>query len=157
MKSRAVLFFVTTSETSCCPVCQTVLLVRGTRQRVLYKNENEKQVMIIRRLRCEKCGRIHHELPDCIVPYKRYGAEPIENIITGQGKKVCGDNTERRIRGWWGAIKPYFMSVLLTLAARYGVSFNNPPAFREMVRAVVNSCNWLFSHQICTRSGATAG
>jgi hypothetical protein len=124
---------------------------------VLYKSDSEKQILIIRRLRCEHCKRIHHELPDCIVPYKRYGTLPIEAIVSGADKKVCGDNTARRIRAWWEAVKPYFLAILLTLVARFGVSFGNPPAFREIVRAVANSNNWVFAHQLCTRSGATAG
>jgi hypothetical protein len=137
-----------------------MLMMRGTRERVYYKSEQEKrtrQVLVIRRLYCEKCKRIHHELPDCLVPYKRYGAIPIEKIVTGQGENVCGDNTTRRIRAWWKAVKPYFLAVLITLTAKFDVSFGNAPAFREIVRAVANSNNWVFAHEICTRSGATAG
>jgi hypothetical protein len=129
--------------------------MRGTRKRVLYKSETEKQTLIIRRLCCEKCKRIHHELPDCIIPYKRYGTQPIETIVSGNGEKICGGNTARRIRAWWEAVKPYFLAILLTLVERFSVSFDNPPAFKEIVRAVANSNNWVFTHQICTRSGAT--
>ena len=137
-----------TNETSDCPICQTMLLMRGIRKRVLYKSEVEKQTLIIRRLHCEKCEKIHHELPDCIVPYKRYCASAIEAISTGSDKKICGDNAARRIRGWWEAVKPYFVSILLTLVEKLGVNFGNPPAFKEIVRAVANSNNWIFAHQI---------
>jgi hypothetical protein len=126
----------------------------------MLKRDDEKQILIIRRLYCKKCDRLHHELPDCIVPYKRCGADEIKNIISGKEaekhptKRIGGENTIRRIRGWWEAVKPYFLSILLTLVARFGVSYGNPPAFKETVRAVANSNNWVFAHQLCTRSEA---
>ena len=33
---------------------------------------------VIRRLYCEKCECIYHELPNCLVPYKRYSTDVIE-------------------------------------------------------------------------------
>ncbi|WP_242966792.1 DUF6431 domain-containing protein [Desulfosporosinus sp. FKA] len=31
-------------------------------------------------MRCVNCRRIHHELPDCLVPYKRYESTCIESV-----------------------------------------------------------------------------
>lgn len=45
--------------------------------------------MIIRRLRCGQCGKVHHELPDVVVPYKRHCAETIEKVIEGNVEEVC--------------------------------------------------------------------
>jgi hypothetical protein len=39
-----------------------------------------------------------------------------------------------------------------TLTQRLNVSFGKPPAFKEIVRAAANSNNWIFAHQVCTRS-----
>jgi hypothetical protein len=145
-------------ESSHCPLCQTVLQIRGRRERQVRKSEEEKEILIIRRLYCAKCDRLHHELPDCIVPYKRYGADVIERVINGKEaeqqtkRNTCGANTIRRLQGWWETVKPYFLNILLTLTARFGVSFGKPPAFKETVRAVANSNNWVFAHQLCTRS-----
>ena len=148
-------------EASCCPLCQTPLLMRSTRERVYWEGdtEAEKNILIIRRLYCEKCGRIHHELPDCVVPYKRYSANVIENIANGQPAKnaPCPDSTVRRLRRWWTTVKPYFLHILVTLAAKFGVSFGGPPAFKESVRAAANSNNWIFAHQLCTCSEARPG
>ena len=36
-----------------------------------------KQRFLIRRLKCSNCGRLHRELPDCLVPYKHYASEVI--------------------------------------------------------------------------------
>ena len=38
---------------------------------------------MIRRLRCEKCGRYHNEHPDCFVPYKHYITEVISGVLDG--------------------------------------------------------------------------
>jgi hypothetical protein len=32
------------------------------------------------------------------------------------------------------------------------VSFGKPPAFKEIVQAAASSSNWIFAHQLCTRS-----
>ena len=130
----------------------------GDPKKVLFKNEEEKLILVIRRLYCTNCKRIHHELPDCIVPYKRYSAEIIENIVNGHTKDVpCPAECVNRLRNWWEAVKPYFLQILLTLVEKYGVSFGEPPAFRETVRAAANSNNWIFAHQVCTRSPARPG
>ena len=148
-------------EASYCPVCQTILLMRATRKRVCWEGDTEtdKAILVIRRLYCEACERIHHELPDCLVPYKRYSAEVIDNIVNGQTTKVipCPDGTARRLRGWWQTVKPYFLGILMTLVAKFNVRFGEPPAFNEIVRAVANSNNWVFAHQVCTRSESRPG
>jgi hypothetical protein len=136
-----------------------MLYMRGTRKRVLFKNEEEKQLLKIRRLYCTPCKRIHHELPDCIVPYKRYNADTIKNIIDGQSKNqdACSGSTAERIRKWWRILLPYFLHILQNLTERYGINFGKPPAFKEMVRAVTNTNNWIFPHQFCTRSAMRPG
>ena len=159
LEEKGGLFYVIAMETSHCPICQGMLYKRGTRRRAVSKNEEDKHILSIRRLYCERCKCIHHELPDCVVPYKRYGTEVIENIVTNDTQtKVheepasCSDGTKRRILGWWTAVMHYFLSVLQTLSQKFKVSFSSPPAFKELVRAVTNSNNWIFSSQVCTRS-----
>ncbi|WP_245590390.1 DUF6431 domain-containing protein [Aneurinibacillus terranovensis] len=41
----------------------------GTRDRKSKDSSGETKVYNIRRLGCVNCGRIHHELPDFLVPY----------------------------------------------------------------------------------------
>jgi hypothetical protein len=115
----------------------------------------EKLKLIIRRLYCPKCKRLHHELPDCIVPYKRHTAETIEEIISGKSEGIaCDFKTVRRIMTWWKAVGPYFRSIMGTLAEKYIIAMHDPPAFKEMVRAAVNTNNWIFADMICTRSAS---
>jgi len=155
LEEQGGLFFVVTLEVSYCPICQGLVFTRGTRRRILYKSEEHKLILVIRRLYCEKCKCIHHELPDCIVPYKRYSAEVIENIIESPTEPApCPSGTVRRILSWWAAVVPYFLCILQTLVQKLNVSFGKPPAFKEIVRAAASSSNWIFAHQLCTRSAS---
>jgi hypothetical protein len=161
LEVRGGFFIVIALDESYCPVCQSVLSFRATRRRVLWKGDTdtEKDIMIIRRLYCERCKCIHHELPDCVVPFKRYSAEVIENIVTGQTTKEppCSDCTARRLRAWWKSVKPYFLRIMQALAEKFGTRFGKPPSFREIVRAAANSKNWIFARQVCTCSESRTG
>jgi len=127
--------------------------MRCWRERVFIDSAGRRRVLMIRRLVCLGCKRIHHELPDCIVPYKRHCADTIEAIAAGQPEGVpCDGRVIRRIALWWEVMLPYYINILKSLAEKYKMSFHTPPAFREIVRAVVNSNSWMFDHFICTRS-----
>ena len=54
--------------------------------------------LIIRRLRCNNCRKIHHELPDILVPYKRHESESIEAAVNGDDHCVAAD--ESTISSW---------------------------------------------------------
>ncbi|MCL2165462.1 MAG: DUF6431 domain-containing protein [Oscillospiraceae bacterium] len=114
-----------------------------------------KETLIIRRLRChtQTCRRIHHELPDRVIPYKRHCAETVEKIVSGDVDDVCCDFvTESRIRTWWDGLYMYFKGVLVSLQMKYGVVFSSRLTPREIVRAVVNANYWVH-----TRSASMPG
>jgi len=46
----------------------------------------------------------------------------------------------------------YLLNLLKSLGEKYGIGFGDPPAFKEMIRAVVNANHWTFPDLICTRS-----
>ena len=119
----------------------------------MIDNDGKKIIYHIRRLRCAPCNRIHHELPDCIVPYKRHCAETIEAITNGIFNKApCEGRTIQRILTWWKILQPYLSNILKSLAIKYITEYQSLPAFKETIRAVVNSNNWIFINSICTRS-----
>jgi len=64
-------FFVTCAEPVKCPGCNGSLVVIGSRNRTMLDDDRNRVVFRIRRLHCKPCSRIHHELPDQCVPYKR--------------------------------------------------------------------------------------
>ena len=43
----------------------------------------ERRVYLIRRLKCQKCGTLHRELPDILVPHKHYAAEVVSGVLDG--------------------------------------------------------------------------
>ena len=135
------------------------MYVIGTRRRMIIVIGGTPMTIIIRRLRCKKCGKIHHELPDKIIPYKRYCAETIEKIIGGnddEGHLGVAERMElstiRRLKVWWASLQLYLESVLESLSEKYGVLVSVKSAPREIVRAVVNSNLWLH-----TRSAFLSG
>ncbi len=84
-------------------------MVAGSRKRILREADGERSVLIIRRLRCEHCGRIHHELPDVIVPYKHHSAEAIEEILKERKTETypCEASTALRLRRWFSLLREY--------------------------------------------------
>ena len=124
----------------------------------MIDKDGNKIKFYIKRLYCENCKRIHHELPDCITPYKRHCTETIEKITTGYSDETqCEERTIRRLLTWWKTILPYFINILKSLTEKYKTIYHNPPDFKETVRAVVNSNNWIFINSICTRSVVSSG
>ena len=59
------------------------LKVIGSRKRKMIDTGGETVRLVVRRLRCvnENCRRIHHELPDVVIPYKMHTAATFEKII----------------------------------------------------------------------------
>ena len=136
------------NETHCCSVCSAELFLRGLRSRTLTDSSGDKIKLIIRRLQCSGCSRIHHELPDCIVPYKRHCAETIESIINNSVTIPCENRTIRRISAWWRVVNPYFMNILKSITEKHKIKFQAAPSFREIVRAAAGSCNWIFQNSV---------
>lgn len=104
-----------------CPCCGGDLIVIGSRKRKYIKSSGEKCSLSIRRLRCQQCKQIHHELPDILVPYKRYDSESIEAVVTGSSKlSVAADeSTLARWRSWFQAHSTYFLGCLDSIAIRF--------------------------------------
>ena len=76
-----------------CPQCGKWMWSDGCKERRAKNSRGEAEVYRLRRLRCKRCGKVHIEIPTCIIPYKRYNAESIEN------PDVCSAD-ESTIRRW---------------------------------------------------------
>ncbi|WP_423719511.1 DUF6431 domain-containing protein [Anaerotruncus rubiinfantis] len=58
-----------------CPSCgQKKMQLYGRRWRLVILPNGQKVHFSIRRLRCTRCLKIHHELPDFIIPHKHFAA-----------------------------------------------------------------------------------
>jgi|BioPla2DNA2_1021312.scaffolds.fasta_scaffold03183_14 hypothetical protein len=154
-------YYVKSEENSICPVCGCCeLKVIGSRKRNTLQGDGETIILIIRRLRCRNCRRIHHELPDILVPYKRYTGTVIEAIVDDTATEVCCENSSIfRIKRWFAEISEYIAGCLSAIAARLGLEtkLKSGPArqrikdlvgeatgwLARVVRTMVNTNNWV--------------
>lgn len=117
------MFFVRCAESIPCPCCGEQLSVIGSRKRKYKNSDGETRVLIIRRLRCTHCRRIHHELPNCLVPYKRYESACIERVVLKDSKSLdiaMDEATLYRLRVWFNSLLSYLLGCLNAIAIRMG-------------------------------------
>ena len=116
------MFFVRSTEQipNLCPCCNGSLEVRGTKRRKSIIRAGEKLTLVIRVLKCLDCKRIHHELPDNLVTYKRYDRESIETVINGGTiiDVAADDSTIVRWKKWFATMSDYFLVCLISIATK---------------------------------------
>lgn len=152
---------VKSEEKNMCPIClSNILKVIGSRNRIAFDSKGEKLTIVIRRLRCLACRKIHHELPDILVPYKRYLSECIESIIEGEVDKIaCESSTISRLMRWFKGIEIHIKGSLASISTRVNASVyagkphaleaikiyvgEDPGWLARAVRIVVNTNNWV--------------
>lgn len=78
------MFWVESSDhTPSCPICGGNLRYRDSRRRIRRKEGGSRDFIMIRRLRCSLCNKLHTELPDFLVPFKHYESDVISGVIDG--------------------------------------------------------------------------
>ena len=148
---RVPAFFVRCAEAVPCPCCGGKLVVIGSRQRKLATAGGDQRVLIVRRLRCLQCRKIHHELPDCIVPYKRYESECVEQVVAGptSSSVAADDATLRRWKRWFADHRTYLLGALRSIVIRYHQGPAEKPsvpsqsAYHRIGRILTDSPGWL--------------
>jgi len=123
--------------------------------------DGEKIALLIRRLQCKspRCKKIHHELPDKAVPYKRYEAKAVETIIEAEDFKKtdcpCEQSTSIRIKTWYSRLREYYESTLQAVEemnpqskemikkSRKAITERVSGWLCMLVRMVVNSGRWI--------------
>ena len=120
LKRRKQVFFVKSAEIIFCPCCNERLKVIGSRKRKYINSEGIKQILVIRRLHCVSCRKIHHELPDILVPYKRYDTESIESTLSSNiNLTVAADeSTIKRWKHWFKELAAYILKVIIAIKLR---------------------------------------
>jgi len=83
-----------------CPICSGALKVRDSKRRKLRCTTEEiaDKTYLLRRMRCETCGKLHTELPDSMKPYKQYETDAIQAEIDGSKESPSAD--ESTLRRW---------------------------------------------------------
>ncbi len=144
-------FFVRSGEQNPCPVCDGLLKVIGSRRRGYMDGLGDRKVLMIRRLRCSLCKKIHHELPDLLVPYKRHESKSIEAVVSGESTLTVAadESTIRRWKQWFSSQADYLAGVLFSIALRLGmtsvedVSDLPPSPLQRIWQHVGNAHRWL--------------
>lgn len=115
-------FFVRCAESVPSPCCGEALSVIGSRKRKFVSEGGDHRLLVVRRLRCMQCRKIHHELPDCIVPYKRYESACIEQVVSvpsSPSTVAADDATIRRWKSWFQEQAAYLLGALRSIAIRF--------------------------------------
>lgn len=66
-----------------CPYCNGNLRYFDKAKRTIRTGGGAKKTVVLRRFRCEKCNKIHREIPPYIRPYYRYDARVINGVLCG--------------------------------------------------------------------------
>lgn len=151
-------FYVKSREISHCPYCEGSFKVIGSRRRVLFQQDGTSHQLVIRRLRCTECHRISHELPDKIIPYKRYESDVIsealrEETIFENDFCPAENSTIKRWKLWFFLLHKYIEDVVRAFAeflgSKYFVRIPLYPLFGQandwlklIVRNLINSGRW---------------
>lgn len=114
------MFFIKSAEEISCPCCNAKLEVIGSRPRKYIKSDGSNHILIIRRLRCSSCKKIHHELPDIILPYKRYDNQSIESTLTTVNNLTVAaeKSTIKRWISWFNSLKDYILWIIIATHLR---------------------------------------
>lgn len=146
------MFFVRCSEVVPSPCCGESLVIIGSRQRKCFSEIAEEKVLIIRRMRCKRCRRVHHELPDCLVPYKRYESSCVEHVVSEskEAPAIAADNsTLYRWKNWIQEQATYLVGCLASITIRFRLDPVKPlsdasqPVHLRIGRFVGNAPGWL--------------
>jgi len=133
-------FSVKSREAVRCPYCKGNFVVIGRRKRVIYRKDGSKIYLMIRRLRCIVCNKISHELPDMIVPYKRYEVSAIEQALSSPYSDCCCENsTLYHWKLWFSFLCAYLTTFLSSL---YPPNCQSPNWLQTLVCTLVNSGQW---------------
>lgn len=115
-------FSVRCAEVVPSPCCGEELRVIGSRKRKIVSGGGDHRLLVIRRMRCSQCRKIHHELPECIVPYKRYESECLEQVVSKSetaSTVAADDATLRRWKDWFQEQSTYLLGALRSIVIRF--------------------------------------
>jgi len=139
-----------------CPVCEGELFCRGTCRRKTRSAYGETTLYQLRVLQCRHCGKTHRELPEPIVPHKRYDAEAIIQIRERPEEVICEPNVRTRIMAWLAWFVEYAnhiqqsQSLILSAPLPKHSGEITVAVLSRLVRIVANSQNWLHNRSVWT-------
>ena len=168
------MFFVKSEEEiTLCPNCNSLLEYHCRINRSLKNKAGEKNNYNIRVLKCvnKTCPTTYHrELPDIIIPYRRYDTESIEEAIARGNTEITVAADESTIRRWRKWFDKNAINIMMALTSVIAVIDGNAKSsslelrsdknpiqtikrtvvrkakwLNEAVRILVNSSKWVFN------------
>lgn len=139
-------------ENSICPICNSSnLSVIGSRKRKYFSSDGNQNTLIIRRLRCRQCKHIHHELPDILVPYKRYDSKSIESALEDKNASdvAADESTISRWSTWFAASLNHYLGCLISITTKLSKKIAENTAcssisrFQRVIDFVGDATGWL--------------
>jgi hypothetical protein len=134
-------FSVRCAEVVPCPCCGGSLSMIGSLYRKLSQSRGEQRLLVIRRLRCQNCRKIHHELPDCVVPYKRYESACVENGVSSEPAEIvvaADHSTLCRWRSWFRSQTTHLLGCLASIAIRFGLDVAEGSSYLRKLHTIVS-------------------
>lgn len=138
-----------------CPYCRGKLYVHGTCRRKVRDAEENCTVLRLRVLACRDCGKTHRELPEGVVPYKRYGSAAICQMKENPDDCDTESRSIRRITAWLTAFLSFAEKYLEGLKhTGFAVPELTGTALKlrldYYVRTVVNTGEWKQHRSVMT-------
>lgn len=66
-----------------CPYCKGDLKYYDSVKRIVRSKNRTTKHVILRRLKCTRCGKMHREIPKFLHPHKEYEIEVITGVLEG--------------------------------------------------------------------------
>ena len=124
------IYKVNSYEIVSCPNCGGKLYCIGSKKRKLIREDGCRVILSIRYLRCTKCGKIHAELPDIVIPYHLYCYAIIEKVYLGHRNLTpIDDGTFRRLYFWLKSIEKYTNPIV---SIQFIKKLHNQLAYQEL-------------------------
>lgn len=89
---------ITSKDVLCCPLCGGPMSGYDTRRRHVVDGAGNTYWLLLQRLRCSSCNKLHVIAPAFIVPRKHYEASVIADVKAGRVDLCPADNST--IRRW---------------------------------------------------------
>jgi len=137
-------YYIWADEPLVCSFCGCEKLTKkGWRRRGSIDHLEKSKLLMIRRVKCKCCGKIHHVLPDTIVPYKHYNAEAIEMIIRGRANETYCDESEiNRIKSWWVRMELYILAKSDVVTMRTKTQITSESKLDTITHTLANAHLW---------------
>ena len=81
------------ATSTCCPSCNSTLIVRDSRRRIVKDSDGNSFPFNLRRLYCPICQELHTEIPDIMTANKHYSKKTIDLILTGECNYYAVDDS----------------------------------------------------------------